>query len=178
MSGGPVGNNPLSAEQARRVRLLVFDFDGVFTDNAVYVDETGRESVRCWRGDGLGLEKLRRLELPVLVLSTEVNPVVAARCRKLRLPCIQGQADKLAALREEAARRGVGLEAIAYAGNDANDAGCLGAVGLPVIVADAHPSVRHLARLVTTQSGGRGAVREICDWFAAALDPLSFPLSS
>ncbi len=165
-----MNGNPLPAEWARRVRLLVFDFDGVFTDNTVLVDETGRESVRCWRGDGLGLERLRRLELPVLVLSTEVNPVVAARCRKLRLPCVQGQADKLAALRAEAAGRGIGLEAVAYVGNDSNDAGCLQAVGLPMIVADAHPCVHALAKLVTTQPGGRGAVREICDWFADALE--------
>ena len=61
------------------VRLVVFDFDGVFTDNTVYVAEDGTESVRCWRGDGLGLTAVQRLGLQVLILSTEVNPVVTAR---------------------------------------------------------------------------------------------------
>lgn len=150
----------------RRIRLLVFDFDGVFTDNAVYVTQDGVESVRCWRSDGLGLSRLREAKrVEILVLSTEENPVVAARCRKLKLPCVQGVADKAVRLKELAAERGLSLQDIAYVGNDTNDAGCLAMAGLPIAVADAHPGVRELARLTTTVPGGYGAVREICDLF-------------
>jgi 3-deoxy-D-manno-octulosonate 8-phosphate phosphatase (KDO 8-P phosphatase) len=75
-----------------RVRLAVFDFDGVLTDNRVYVFEDGREAVACWRSDGFGLVRLQQTGVRVMVLSTEVNPVVSARCRKLKLDCVQGHA--------------------------------------------------------------------------------------
>lgn len=145
------------------LRLLIFDFDGVFTDNAVWVLEDGRELVRCSRFDGFGLRRLEASGVEPLILSTEVNPVVRARARKLKIAARNGLDDKLAALREEAAARGLSLDAIGYVGNDVNDQACLRSVGLPVVVADAHPEVAGLGRLVTTRPGGHGAVREICD---------------
>lgn len=154
----------------KQIRLLVFDFDGVFTDNSVYVSENGTESVRCSRGDGLGLSRLRAMErMELLVLSTEQNPVVTARCRKLKLLCIQGVADKAVRLGELAAERNLPLGNVAYVGNDINDAGCLKLAGLPIVVSDAHPEVRGMGRLRTTLPGGHGAVREICDTFCATL---------
>jgi YrbI family 3-deoxy-D-manno-octulosonate 8-phosphate phosphatase len=154
----------------RQIRLLVFDFDGVFTDNAVYVTEDGVESVRCWRSDGLGLSRIRETHrLEMLVLSTEKNPVVTARCRKLKLLCVQGVADKAVRLKELAVERSLTPRDIAYVGNDINDTGCLTLAGLPIVVADAHPDVRGLAKLTTTVPGGYGAVREICDLFHSVL---------
>ena len=154
----------------QQIRLLVFDFDGVFTDNAVYVTQDGVESVRCWRSDGLGLSRLRETKrVDILVLSTEENPVVAVRCRKLKLTCVQGVADKAARLKELATERGLTVQDIAYVGNDINDAECLKLAGMPIVVADAHPDVRTLARLTTTVPGGQGAVREICDLFCSVL---------
>jgi YrbI family 3-deoxy-D-manno-octulosonate 8-phosphate phosphatase len=151
-----------------RVRFAVFDFDGVFTDNRVWTNERGEESVACWRGDALGLRRLDDVGVDYLILSTEVNAAVGARARKMRATCVQGVEDKLPVLREEAARREVQLEETAYVGNDVNDAGCLGAVGLPVVPADAWPEVVPLARLVLTRPGGYGCVREFCDavWHA------------
>lgn len=146
-----------------RLRLLIFDFDGVFTDNAVYVLEDGREAVRCSRFDGFGLRRLEAVGVEPLILSTEVNPVVQARARKLKIGARNGLDDKLAALGEEIASRGLALEAVGYVGNDVNDLACLEAVGLPIVVGDAHPEVAHLGRYVTARPGGRGAVREICD---------------
>ena len=146
-----------------RVRLLVMHFDGVLTDNGVYVTEDGRESVRCDRSDGLGLERLRGSGVATLILSKEKNPVVSARASKLKIPCIQGQDDKLAVLVAFAREHAIALEEIAYVGNDVNDAACLAAVGLPVVVADAWPDVVPLARYRTSRPGGRGAVREVCD---------------
>jgi YrbI family 3-deoxy-D-manno-octulosonate 8-phosphate phosphatase len=155
-----------------RIRLVVFDFDGVFTDNTVYVSEDGRETVRCWRSDGLGLAKLPPLGIQALVISTEVNPVVGARCRKLKLACLQGCPDKAEALERLAREKGLSSEElgtlVAYVGNDINDLGCLKMVGMPVVVNDAHPDVLPLARYRTRAPGGRGAVREVCDLLVAA----------
>lgn len=156
-------------EQALRdVRFAVFDFDGVFTDNHVWVNGDGAETVRCSRADGFGLRRLEEVGVGSLILSTETAPVVSARSSKLRVECLQGVTDKLRVLREEAAVRGVSLEQTAYVGNDVNDVECLRAVGLPVVPADAWPEVRHLARLVLSRNGGDGCVREFCDavWFA------------
>ncbi|WP_373533233.1 KdsC family phosphatase [Vampirovibrio sp.] len=152
---------------AASVALVVFDFDGVFTDNTVWVTEDGKESVRCWRSDGLGLEKLRLSGLPVWVLSTEVNPAVAHRCKKLGLPVQHGLANKQEALIALTQKLGVPLLNTVYVGNDINDRGCLEIAGLPVVVQDAHPDVLPLAKYQTQRAGGFGAVREVCDWLMA-----------
>lgn len=145
------------------VRLAVFDFDGVFTDNRVWVSETGEETVACWRGDGLGLRRLESVGVEPLIVSTEPNPVVAARARKLRVDCAHGVEHKLDVVRAHADRLGIGLEQTAYVGNDVNDVECLRAVGLPVVPADAWPEVVSLAAWVLERPGGRGCVREFCD---------------
>ena len=150
------------------VRLLVLDFDGVMTDNRVLVHEDGTESVWCHRGDGWGIARLREAGVTVLVLSTETNGVVAARCRKLGIECVQGQADKGAALAALLAQRGIAPAAVAYVGNDVNDLECLRLAGVPIVVADATPAARAEAQLVTDAAGGRGAVREVADWILAS----------
>ena len=158
---------PRSADGAR-IRLVVFDFDGVFTDNTVWCDDAGNEWIRCWRGDGLGLQKLRELSIPTWVLSTENHEVVSRRCAKLEVPCRQGLTDKLEALEQLVAETGVATDETAYVGNDINDAGCLRLAGVSIVVADAHPDVLELAQYRTTAAGGFGAVREVCDWVSAS----------
>ena len=150
------------------LRLVVFDFDGVFTDNTVYVMEDGSEMVRCWRSDGLGLARLKLAGVESIIISTETNPVVGARSRKLAMRCLQGCEDKRAALDALAAELGIALEDVAYVGNDINDAACLEAVGLPIVVGESHPDVLPLAKYRTATLGGRGAVREVCDLIVAA----------
>ena len=145
------------------LRLAVFDFDGVFTDNRVWVDEHGAESVACSRADGFGLRRLREVGVDAVILTTEPVPIAAARARKLEVDCRYGLGDKLGALREETERRGVALGQTAYVGNDVNDADCLRAVGLPVCPADAWPEVAGLARWTLARRGGEGCVREFCD---------------
>ncbi len=166
---------PDVAADLAAVQLMVFDFDGVFTDNTVYVSEDGTETVRCWRGDGLGLQALQRVGVQVLILSTEVNPVVSARSRKLQVECIQGCDDKRARLLSVVRERGLTLARVAYLGNDINDLGCLQAVGVPMVVGDAHPSVLEAARVRTQRPGGRGAVREICDLLVSLHSPAPAP---
>lgn len=147
----------------RKIDAVVFDFDGVFTDNRVLVTETGEEAVLCNRGDGLGLNRLRKLGVPMLVISTERNPVVAARCRKLGIECVQRIDDKLPVLRRIAGDRGFDLRQVVYVGNDVNDVECLLASGCGVCPADAHPEAKSASRLVLGSNGGRGAIRELCD---------------
>lgn len=149
----------------KSVRLIVFDFDGVFTDNTVYVSQEGVESVRCWRGDGLGLRKLEKLGVQALIVSTEMNPVVSVRAAKLRIRCEQAVEDKSALVESIATDLGFTLEQVAFVGNDINDLACMRTVGLPIAVADAHPDIDDCVRYRTVVRGGRGAVREICDLF-------------
>jgi N-acylneuraminate cytidylyltransferase len=146
-----------------RIRLLVLDFDGVMTDNRVWTDSEGRETVVSDRGDGWGLARLRESGIDAVVLSTETNPVVEARCRKLSLPFIQGSADKASALKALLAERRVEPAETVYLGNDANDVPCFPLVGWALAVADAHPSARSRADRVLSRHGGHGAVRELCD---------------
>lgn len=150
------------------VRGVVFDFDGVFTDNSVIVAQDGTESVICSRSDGLGLAKIRALAIPSVVISTEVNPVVSKRCEKLKLPAQQGIDDKAATVRAWAQAEGISLSQVAYLGNDINDLPALRIVGFPCVVADAWPEARALATFVTNRAGGKGAVRELCDAISAA----------
>jgi 3-deoxy-D-manno-octulosonate 8-phosphate phosphatase (KDO 8-P phosphatase) len=146
-----------------RVRLVVFDFDGVFTDNRVWVNERGEEQLAFSRSDGLGLRRLDEVGVHYLIVSSEPNPIVAARARKLQAECVQGVDDKLAVLHDRSARLGVQLDDVAYLGNDVNDGECLRVVGLPVVPADAWPEVVPLARWVLSRPGGTGCVRELCD---------------
>ena len=149
---------------------LVLDFDGVFTANTVYLSEDGVESVRCSRGDGMGISLLRQTGLPMLILSTETNKVVAARANKLRLPVLHGRTDKLSDLQQWADDAGVALSETVYIGNDVNDVECLRAVGFAVVPADAHPSAVAVADLQLSCDGGNGAVRELADMLLPLLE--------
>lgn len=151
------------------LRLVVFDFDGVMTENSVVVAQDGSEAVVCNRGDGWGIARLRDAGVSMLVLSTEENPVVAARCAKLKLPCHQGIGNKGAYLAKLLQEKSIPAEGVIYLGNDVNDRECLEQVGCPALVGDAHPSVGDLARLKLTAPGGRGAVRELADRIQDAL---------
>lgn len=176
-SGAPqVRTNELTLEERlARVRLVAFDFDGVFTDNHVLVLDDGREAVRCTRADGLGLGRLAEVGVAAVVISSETNPVVAARCRKLGVKCLPGCGDKRAALEAEAEKLGISMEHVAFVGNDANDRAALSAVGMPIVVRDAHASIASLSHYRTQRRGGRGAVREVCELVAAAKHAAAAP---
>jgi YrbI family 3-deoxy-D-manno-octulosonate 8-phosphate phosphatase len=146
------------------VDAVVLDFDGTQTDDRVLIDSDGHETVSVHRGDGLGIAALRRAGLPVLILSSETNPVVAARARKLQVPVLHGIDRKDLALKQWCEENGIAPERVLYAGNDVNDLPCFGLVGWPVAVAGAHDVVRAAARAVTTTHGGHGAIREIAAW--------------
>jgi YrbI family 3-deoxy-D-manno-octulosonate 8-phosphate phosphatase len=153
-----------------RIRLVAFDFDGVFTDNMVYVFEDGSEAVRCFRSDGIGLHKLKKLGIETVIISTEANPVVSARAHKLKIRCIQNCQNKRAVLEEIAQENNITLREVAFVGNDVNDLPCLEGVALPIVVQDAYQDVVPTALFQTKRPGGHGAVREVCDLFERVLE--------
>lgn len=146
-----------------KIELIVLDFDGVLTDNRVWVDENGLERVAAHRGDGMGISLVKKEGYTVIVLSTETNKVVAARCKKLNIPVYHGIEDKGPAIKKLAQENHADLKNIVYVGNDVNDLPCLDLVGCAVVVADAHPDIISSADIILTKKGGHGAVREICD---------------
>jgi 3-deoxy-D-manno-octulosonate 8-phosphate phosphatase (KDO 8-P phosphatase) len=153
----------ITDNQLRSIRLVAFDFDGVFTDNTVYISEDGVESVRCWRSDGLGLSLLKSIEVELLIISTEKNPVVTARSKKLEINCEQGVKDKKIAILEACKKLNIDPKQCMFVGNDINDVPAFKVVGYPVSVANAYNEVHQHTIFCTKSLGGRGAVREICD---------------
>lgn len=155
------------------IHTIAFDFDGVFTDNKVYVSETGAEEVRCDRADGLAIDMLRSycrsrgLHVEMLILSKERNPVVAARARKLGLQCLHGLDDKLACLKQHFRRTRptdpMPFAGLVYLGNDLNDLPAIEHAGFSVVPADAHPYIRSVASVVLEHRGGCGFVREFVE---------------
>ena len=145
------------------IRLIAFDFDGVFTDNSVYVSQDGIETVRCWRSDGLGLARLRSVGVQAVIISTEANPVVSARAEKLKLPCKQGVEDKAAQILATCNELQIDPQQTMFVGNDINDIPAFQLIGVPVGVADAYPEIYPYIHFRTQKPGGFGAVREICD---------------
>lgn len=167
-------NRPGSLPTAEDIDAVVLDFDGTQTDDKVLIDSDGREFVTVHRGDGLGIAALRKSGLPLLILSTEQNPVVAARARKLQIPVLHGIDRKDLALKQWCEEQGIAPERVLYVGNDVNDLPCFGLVGWPVAVASAHDVVRGAARAVTALPGGDGAIREIATWILGpSLDSLN-----
>lgn len=147
-----------------KVLLLVMDFDGVLTDNRVWVDEEGKERVASNRSDSLGLSLLRqKTNIEPIVISKETNPVVTARCRKLKITAYQSIDDKAGLLKKILADKQIDASHAVYIGNDVNDLECFPLVGFAVAPQDAQPEVLRSADLVLNHPGGHGAVRELCD---------------
>jgi len=162
--------DPAQSPQPTGVVAVVTDFDGVHTDDRALTLQDGTEGVLVSRGDGMGVEALRKAGLPFLILSKETNPVVTARAAKLGVEVLQATEDKAAAITAWVADRNFSLEDVVYVGNDVNDLPAMRVVGWPVAVADARQEVRAAARLVLTNAGGRGAIRELADLLLAAGD--------
>ncbi len=153
------------------VQAVVTDFDGVLTDNRVYVNTRGEETVACNRGDGWGIRMLKDQGIPVTCLSSETDGVVTKRCQKIGIPVEQGLADKGAALQKWAAAQPIDLAHVLYVGNDTNDAECLQAAGVSVVPADAASEVMAYADACTRAIGGAGVLREIASALLATRNP-------
>lgn len=147
------------------IKLVISDFDGVITDNRVWTDQDGRETVVASRADSMKIKQIREIGIDVMILSSEVNTVVSARAKKMGVEAIHGVGlqDKGRVMREVLEKKNIKAEEVVYIGNDWNDLPCFEIAGWAVAVADAYPDVLRAADYVLTKAGGYGAVRELCD---------------
>jgi 3-deoxy-D-manno-octulosonate 8-phosphate phosphatase (KDO 8-P phosphatase) len=157
------------AAAAARVRLLVLDVDGVLTDGRLYYGVRG-EALKVFHvRDGLGLKLLAAAGVTVAVVSGRKSGMTGRRCRELGIRHLfQGVEDKLGVFHRIRAGLGLPARACACVGDDVPDVPLMHEVGLAFAVADAHPRARRAAHVVTRLPGGKGAVREICDYLLDA----------
>jgi N-acylneuraminate cytidylyltransferase len=152
---------------------LIFDFDGVFTDNKVYMDQNGIETVQFSRGDGFAINLLQKAKrkrlhnLNYFVLSTEKNPIVTLRCEKMNLPCVQGVVDKYNYLIEQSTdneqSHKIEFKKLIYVGNDLNDLQIMMKAGLTLCPNDAHPLIKSVSSYISKRDGGQDFVREVIE---------------
>ena len=145
------------------IKLALFDFDGVFTDNNVYITENGEEIVRCNRSDGIGISRIKKIGVKCYVISSEKNIVVEKRCKKLNIKFKQNVLDKKLAVLDICRKHNIEPENTLFLGNDINDIPAFKTVGYPVAVADAFLEIEEFVKFKTKAKGGHGAVREVCD---------------
>lgn len=168
--------NQKLTEQFKNIKLIVLDFDGVFTDNSVIHDQHGNESVIRSRSDSQGVDVLNDAglydkesyqnnakEIDIVILSRETSPVVASVANKIKIKCTQSQYEKLETFQKEVKNRGLDFNQVIYVGNDLNDLECIKKAGIGVAVPDSHPKILEAAQYVTKARGGHGAFREICE---------------
>ena len=148
------------------IKLMVYDFDGVMTDNRALQFQDGTEAVWVSRADGWGIDQIRKMNIPQLIISTETNTVVAARAKKLKIEVIHGSVNKKVDLLEYCKKMQIELSGVLYVGNDVNDLEAMKVVGFPVAPADAHPSIIAIAKHVTHAKGGEGVIKELSEYVA------------
>ena len=155
----------LKRPMPEKIDLIISDFDGVITDNRVWVNEDGTEYVAAYRSDSIGVQYLRASGIDVMIISSESNRVVEARARKMGVQVIHGVGihDKGRVMRDVLEQKNIRAENVIYIGNDLNDLPCFEVAGWSVAVADAYPEVVRAADFVTSKAGGHGALREVCD---------------
>ena len=145
------------------IDAFIFDFDGVLTNNLVFVDQDGKELVSCNRSDGLAFDVLRKLKKPSYILSTEKNPIVSARAKKLKIQAIQGVEDKVQELLILAKTNEYNLNRVLYVGNDINDYKVMKLCGYSACPSDSHEKIRSIATFVLQKKGGNGVIRELLE---------------
>ena len=148
----------------KNIKLIVYDFDGVMTDNKVYVDQDGREMVQVNRADGLAVSAIKKLDIQQIIISTEKNPVVSARASKLGIPCLQGIDDKKYSLLDYCKKNDFELNHVVFVGNDINDRDVMEMVGYTFSPADAHSEINKISNQVMKTKGGHGVIRELLDF--------------
>jgi len=153
----------MGSNSFKNITLIAYDFDGVMTDNKIYVDQNGNETVQVNRSDGLGVSEIKKLGIEQIIISTEKNPVVTKRAKKLNIKCLQGIDNKKQALEEYCYKKNIKLQNTAFVGNDINDLEALEIAGYSFCPADAHKSVKDISIYTLKSNGGEGVIREIFD---------------
>ncbi len=149
------------------VKLIVYDFDGVMTNNKVIVDQFGNESVIVNRSDGYAVSYFRKKNIKQLIISTEENPVVQKRAEKLKIECLQGIHDKKSILKAYLDKNKIDKEKVIYIGNEINDLEVMKFVGIAIAPSDADWRIKEIAQVITKANGGDGVVRELMDLIKA-----------
>ncbi len=154
-------------DELKESGAIFYDFDGVMTDNRVFITEKGVEAVFCNRSDGLAICEFRKLGIHQAIISTETNPVVARRAEKLKISVIHKLdsmgTDKGQVLEKYCADNEINLQSSIFIGNDINDLPALNLVGYPCCPADAYQPIKDIALWISTKNGGYGVVRELMD---------------
>lgn len=159
---GEIANNIY--EKAKNIKLFVCDIDGVFSDGRIYLGNDGEELKAFHTKDGYGIKALGASGVDVAVITGRQSNIVQTRMTALNVKhIIQGEENKLPALKTLIEKHQLTPAQVAYIGDDMPDYQCMDYVGLAIAVNDAHPAILNLADHVTTIKGGFGAVREICD---------------
>ncbi len=160
-------------EQAKKIKLFVCDIDGVFSDGRIYLGNDGEELKAFHTKDGYGMKALVASGVETAVITGRKSNIVQTRMSALNVSTIiQGEENKLPALKKLITEKKLLAENIAYIGDDMPDFECMNYVGMAIAVADAHPQIIKIAQHVTTINGGFGAVREVCDLFMLAQNTL------
>ncbi len=145
------------------IDLFVFEFDGVLTNNIVYIDQNGNEHVGCSRADGLAFDVLKKLNKSVLILSTENNKVVTSRANKLKVPVLQGVYEKRKAISDFIEKEDYGIDKVLYVGNDLNDYSIMQFCGITACPSDSHDTIKNISDIQLKTKGGMGIVRELLE---------------
>jgi 3-deoxy-D-manno-octulosonate 8-phosphate phosphatase (KDO 8-P phosphatase) len=152
------------------IKAIALDVDGVLTDGTFWWDAAGAELKRFSFRDIMGISRASRVGIVFALISGEKNPIVDRYAAKMGITHVwQGCKEKDAALRQFAEKCGIGVDEIAFMGDDVNDLAAMRIAGFSAAPADAHESVRKAVKLVTTHPGGNGAVREMLDHLVSNL---------
>jgi N-acylneuraminate cytidylyltransferase len=156
-----------------KIDLIISDFDGVITDNRVWVNRDGTESVAAYRSDSIRIREMQEAGIEVIILSSEIDRVVEARAKKMGVEAIHGIGvrEKGLVMREVIEQKNMKAENVVFIGNDLNDLPCFEIAGWAVAVADAYPEVIRAADFVLSKPGGHGALRELCDLILKQRNP-------
>lgn len=148
-----------------KIKACLFDFDGVFTDNYVYIDEKGGEMIKCTRYDGFGIASLRKASIFTAIISTEIKDIAKRRGEKLKIPCYNNISNKLEFAISLLEDNLLSLDECAFVGNDVNDLDLLKEVLLPICPPNSHETLLlHDSFYTTALDGGSGCVREVADF--------------
>ena len=158
------------SSKLNKLKLLAYDFDGVMTDNTVFIDQKGNESVRVNRSDGLAISKIKALDIEQIIISTEKNKLVAVRSKKLGLNCFFGVNDKKQTLIEYCKQKKISISSVGFVGNDINDLDVMSSCGVSICPVDAYDAIKKISDYCLTTKGGKGVVREIYNLILIELD--------
>ena len=159
----------------KNLDTIFFDFDGVLTDNKVYINQQGEEMVQCNRADGLAFEVIKKLKINCFILSTEKSDIVLTRAKKLKISAFNNLSDKFLKVEELAKLKNFSISRSLYIGNDLNDYKAMNLCGYSACPSDSHKNVKGIASHLLKSKGGQGVAREVVeDVLGLNLDEILF----